>query len=190
MKIMETTTQVPQKKGGFQKWAMIVAIVIVLNLFFNYAISLVYKMPEYQDYMPQNQVVEPITNKDDCLKVGGQWTDPDPRYAEPNPTYPKAAPAVGYCDPNFTKSQEFQTAQKAYERNVFVVLVVLGVITLALGAMIANALLAVAFSWGGVLSLVIASMRYWSNAGNLLKVVILGVALGALIWVSVRKFSK
>ena len=47
-------TALPAKKsGGFSKWAIIIAIVIVLNLFFNYAISLVYKAPAYDDYMKQ-----------------------------------------------------------------------------------------------------------------------------------------
>ena len=176
------------KKGGFPKWALVAAIVIVLNLFFNYAISLVYKAPEWNTYMPQAQVVEPITNKEKCIEVGGQWTEPDPRFTTPENS-PKGATA-GYCDPNFTKQQEFSDAQKTYERNVFIALVVLGVISIVLGALLAHAVLALAFSWGGVLSLVIASVRYWSNAGNLLKVIILAVALGALIWVAVRKFGK
>jgi hypothetical protein len=83
-------------KGGFTKWAMVIAIVVVLNLFFNYSISLVYRSPRYDDYMKPAQVVEPITSKDECLKVGGQWTDPDTRYENiPTPGM-KTAPAIGY----------------------------------------------------------------------------------------------
>jgi uncharacterized membrane protein len=85
---------------------------------------------------------------------------------------------------------EYNTAQKTYNRIVFIILVALGVISLVLGALFANAILALAFSWGGVLSLVIASMRYWTDADNILKVVILAVALGALIFTAVRKFGK
>ena len=102
----------------------------------------------------------------------------------------KTSPALGYCDPTYTKQMEFNTAQKSYNRNVFLILVVLGVISLVLGAVLANAILSMAFAWGGVLSLLIASMRYWSDADNLLKVIILAVALGALIYIAIKKFGK
>jgi len=193
---METTNTQGHtgRKSGFGKWAVIIAIVIVLNLFFNYAISLVYKAPSFDQYMPTSQVVEPITNKEDCLKVGGQWTDPDTRYQtsvpEPAQLTKPAPAAVGYCDPNYTKQMQFTAAQKTYDRTVFIMLVILGVISLVLGAVFANAILSLAFLWGGVLSLIIASMRYWSDADNLLKVIILAVALGALIWIAVKKLSK
>ncbi len=185
-------TQTIDAKGGnkFTKWAMVIAIVVVLNLFFNYAISLVYKAPQYENYFPTTQVVEPITNKEDCLKVGGQWTDPDTRYQPVPVSGMKTAPVVGYCDPNYTKQIEFTAAQKTYSRTVFIILVVLGVISLGLAAVFTNAILSLAFSWGGVLSIVIASMRYWSDADNLFKVIILAMALGALIWLAMKKFNK
>ncbi len=187
---MENSTHgASQHKGGFPKWAMVAAIVIVLNLFFNYVISLVYEAPEWDAYMSRAQVVEPITAKDKCIEVGGQWTEPDPRVSAELSAPVKGA-TQGYCDPDYTKRTEYETAQKAYERNVFIVLVVLGVVSIVLGAIMANAVLALSFSWGGVLSLVIASVRYWSNADNLLKVVILAAALGALIAVAVRKFGR
>ncbi len=187
---MENSTEkLAQHKGGFPKWALVAAIVIVLNLFFNYAISLVYKAPEWNAYMGTSQVVEPITTKEKCIAVGGQWTEPDPRY-DAETTAPVKGATQGYCDPDYTKRTDYEAAQKTYERTVFIVLVVLGVFAIVLGAVLANAVLALSFSWGGVLSLVIASVRYWSNADNLLKVAILAAALGALIWISVRKFGK
>ncbi len=185
------TTITPVTKGaGFMKWAVVVAIVIVLNLFFNYAISLVYKAPTWEEYMPTTQVVETITNKSDCLSVGGQWTDSDPRLLDSTPTNTKTPVVTGYCDPNYTKQQNFNSAQKSYDRTVFIILVVLGVVSLVLGAILTNTVLQLSFSWGGVLSLVIASMRYWSDADNVLKVIILAVALGALIWIAVKKLAK
>ena len=160
------------------KCAIIVAIVIVLNLFFNYAISLFYKAPQYSDYFPQSQVVEPIIDKASCLSVGGQWTDPN------------AQNTTGYCDPNYTNQANFDAAQKKYDRTVFIILVILGVLSLVGGALFTNGILSTSFSWGGVLALVTASMRYWSDADNLLKVLILAIALGMLIWVAVKKIGK
>lgn len=190
---MENSHSTAKKHGWFGRSAVVVGIVIVLNLFFNYAISLVYKEPSYEAYMPTSQVVEPITNKADCLAAGGQWTDPDPRYVQPvtDPaTGMKTAPAYGSCNPNYTAQKNLDAAEKAYSRNVFIILVVLGVLSLAVGAFLSSAVLATAFSWGGVLSLFIASVRYWNRASDIVHVALLALALGALIWVAVRKIEK
>jgi len=180
------TTEIEQigakKKGGFVRTAIIIAIVIVLNLFFNYAISLVYKAPQYDDYFKTTQVVTPITDKTDCLAVGGQWTD---SYAPNQP----ADAVTGYCNSDYTNQINYDAAVVKYDRNVFIFLVIFGIISLSLGAFFSNPILGPAFSWGGVLSLLIASMRYWSDANNLIKVLILAFALGILIWVSIKKFG-
>ena len=182
-----------ETKPKVLKWALIIGIVVVLNLFFNYAISLFYKEPDYNAYFPQSQVVEPITTKEACLKVGGQWTESPISPISKN-GYTTPVPATNqitsYCNPDFTKQQEYNDAQKVYERNIFIILVMLGVISLILGAFLANEIVTLGLSWGGVLSLVIASMRYWSTADNIIKVLILGFALAVLIWLAIKKFGK
>ena len=174
--------QLPPTKtpSRFVRWSLVVGIVIVLNMFFNYAVSLVYKEPVYPT---QPQVVAEIATKADCIAIGGQWNEN---------IYPASDQKAvkGYCDPEYTKRTEYDRLHKVYQRNIFIVLIVLGIATLISGVLITQEVLAAAFSWGGVLSLVIASMRYWSDADNLVKVLILAVALGGLIWVAVRKFAK
>ncbi|MDB5255053.1 MAG: protein of unknown function with transrane region [Candidatus Nomurabacteria bacterium] len=172
------------KNSSFVKWSLVIGIVIVMNLFFNYAISLVYKAPNYQDYYRQEQVVPSIDTKEECIAVGGQWNEQlVPKSSEP------VTVRAGYCDPNYTKQQQYETAMKDYNKVVFLALVVLGVISLVGGTLLAHIVLSLAFSWGGVLSLFIASVRYWSDANNILKVLILAVALGSLIWVAIKKFA-
>lgn len=189
---MENIKPVENKKESkLIKWAIIFGIVIVLNMFFNYAISLVYKEPT-SPYANQAQIVSNYANQADCLAVGGQWSEGDANY-------PKGAPVPvgigtqvykGSCDPYFTKQKDFENAQKIYQRNLFIILSVLGVVSLITGAFMINEIVSLGLSWGGVISLIIASMRYWSTADNLIKVIILGVALGALIWLAIKKFGK
>ncbi len=157
------------------RWSLIVGIGIVLNMFFNYAISLVYKEPQYP---VSSQVVDQYQTVESCIAVGGQW-NPDTMSTQKEPT--------GYCDPDYTKRMDYDKAHAAYNRTVFVVLAILGIASLIGGVLIANAIVSTAFSWGGVLSLVIASLRYWSDADSLIKVLILAVALGGLIWVALKK---
>ncbi|HVY35954.1 MAG TPA: hypothetical protein VG982_01600 [Candidatus Paceibacterota bacterium] len=176
-------SSLPKKPSRFVKWSLIIGIVIVLNMFFNYAISLVYKEPVYPSSQPQ--VVEQFDTKEKCVAIGGQWNE----NVYPAPADQKNAP-LGYCDPDYTKRMQYDSAHKLYQRNVFIILAVLGIVSLFVGVILGGEVIGTALSWGGVLSLIIASMRYWSEADNLVKVLILGVALGGLIWVAVRRFGK
>ncbi len=175
-----------QKGLGFVKISIIVAIVIVMNLFFNYTVSLVYKEPVFDSYIKPAQVVETIKTKEECLKVGGQWSE----NAYPNLDVKGKTEVQGYCNENYTKQLNYETARKVYEKKVFITLIILGIISLISGGFIAISVLSISFAWGGVLSLIIASMRYWSQADNLAKVIILAIALGILIWLAIKKFNK
>lgn len=166
--------------------SIIVAIVIVMNLFFNYSVSLIFSEPVYDTYFKNSQVIEPPTTKDACLKVGGQWSEN---------VYPaeatKSAPQIsGYCNENYTNQLNYDKARASYEKKVFITLITLGIVSLAVAGFIMIQILSIAFAWGGVLSLIVASMRYWSVADNIAKVVILAIALGLLIWLAVKKFNK
>jgi len=103
---------------------------------------------------------------------------------------PTKTQITGYCNATYTCQKSYDQDSKVYERNVFIILVALGVVIIVAGAFVNIALLSAAFSWSGVLSLIIASMRYWSNADSIVRVVILGVALAALIWLAVKKFGN
>ena len=174
------------------KWSLIIGIIIVLNLFFNYTLSLIYKQPDYNTYFTQEQVIEPIIVKEKCLEVGGQWNEGDARYYGEN--IGKIMPAgaqKSWCDPDFTKRQAFEKMVKVYDRNVFITLVLLGAICVALGTFLkSNMLIGTALSLAGVLSFIIASMRYWNSADDLIKVIILAIALCILIWVAIKKFRN
>lgn len=169
------------------RWSVILGIMIVLNLFFNYALSLVYKAPDYNAFCPMEQVVTTPDNQNECVGKGGQWTD--------NSYYTKPIPAGvgeprGYCDLQFTCRQEFEKANNTYQRNVFVVLVVLGALSVFIGNMFAtNIVISSGLSLAGVLSFLIASVRYWGSANDLIRVIILAIALGILFWVAMKKFN-
>lgn len=176
---------IPEKKPSkFIHVSIIVAIVIVLNLFSNYAVSLVYKEPTYDSFIKPTQVVENIATKDKCISVGGQWNE------NVYPVEKGPAKIEGYCDANYTNNLNYQKDRSSYEKKVFITLIVFGVLLLALAGFLSVQILAIAFGWGGVLSFIIASIRYWSLADSIAKVVILGLALCLLIWLAVKKFNK
>lgn len=172
------------------KWALVLSIVIVMNLFFNFAIATVYDAPEYEDFCGQNkeQVIVNPQNQTQCVEGGGQWTvnTEKPQINPSGETIPS-----GWCDVDFTCRTEWEKARELYDRNVFVALVLLGLAALGVGMFVTSTGSAVSLglSLGGVLSFVVASVRYWSAMDDYLRVVILGLALVALIIVGVKKFK-
>ena len=172
------------------KWSLIIGIVIVLNLFFNYTLSLVYKNPVFENFCPANQVNEIITTSKACVAQGGQWNESN-FVPTPVNLNQKTPTPQGYCNLQFTCQNNYNAAQKAYDRNVFITLVILGALCVAVGTFLkSNMVVGVALSLAGVFSFIIASMRYWSSAEDLIKVVILGIALAILIWVAIKKFRN
>ncbi len=172
------------------KWSLIIGIVIVLNLFFNYALSLVYKQPDFALFCPSLQVITQPETQDQCVSKGGQWTY-DAYYGKPLPLQVGEVRPAGYCDPQYTCRQAYDSAQKTYDRNVFVTLVILGALMVFVGNFFkGNEVVSNSFALGGVLSFIIASMRYWSSADDLIKVVILAIALALLFWVAIKKFRS
>ncbi len=177
---METTKN--PRPNLILKWSLVLGIVIVLNLFYNYSLSMIFSEPDYNTFCPQKQMVIAPENSEQCLATGGSWIE----YPKPV----KSGEAIGYCDQSFSCNQKYQEVSKVYNKNLFVSLVVLGVVTFVLGLVFVNfEILSIAFSIGAVLDFIIASIRYWQYSDNLLKVFILGVALAVLIWVAVKKFK-
>ena len=170
------------------RWSVVWGIVIVLNLFFNYALSLAYKAPEFNNFCKMEQVVTVPDTQKVCTDKGGQWTD-NAYYSKPvqiGVNEPR-----GYCDLQFTCRQDYETATKTYDRNIFTALVILGALTVLAGTFFkSNAVISSGLSLAGVFSFIIASLRYWGSAGSLVRVVILAIALGILFWIAVKKFGS
>lgn len=183
------------KTARVVKWALIVAITIVMNLFFNYAISLVYKEPAFETFCPNSLVSKAYNNKDMCVQAGGQWNEttvPVDINGMTKPIPTKSEQVTGYCNVTYTCQQKYDDARTLYNRNVFIVLVVLGVLSLVAGAYLTHlsSVVSLGFSFGGVLSLIIGSMRYWSDMQDVLRVVMLGVALAVLVWLGIKKIKE
>lgn len=171
------------KGKGVIKWALSIGIIVVLNLFFAVAIETVYPAPEFNNFCEPLQVRD-IASEDACVAIGGQW---NPNLAPK----PSVEDAPGYCDEQFTCRQVYEGAQERYARNVFVTLIVLGALSLLAGYLLRiSPAVSAGLSYGGVLSFIIAAMRYWGEAGDIIRLVIVGLALIALILIGVKKFKE
>ena len=62
-------------ENKFLKWALILGIIVVLNLFFAYAMKVVYKEPQWDKFCTSEQVIEKVDTKEQCIEKGGQWNE-------------------------------------------------------------------------------------------------------------------
>jgi len=190
--LIEKTIKKPSK---WLKWLLIIGTVIILNLFINSLIKVVYNEPLYTDFCEEKQVRVIPESKDECLLVGGQWTDDTfVQYGLPARdviAVPKiATERQGYCDPDFTCRKGYESARNIYEKNVFIAWVIAGIVALIAGFFLSLEVVSLSLSLGGVVALVIGSMRYWDRMDDVLRLVILGIALIALVWVGIKKIRE
>jgi hypothetical protein len=166
------------------KWSLVLAIVIVANLFFNYSLSLIFNGPNYDEFCSFEKTSKVINDKATCESSDGIW---NPNQFPKSPEFQ----LEGYCDLNSKCNNAFQEATKVYEKKVFISLVIIGAVVLIASAfLVGNVVLGAALPLVAVLDLIIASIRYWQYSDELLKVCILFIALVALVYLAIKKFKE
>lgn len=175
----------PTTRPKFVRWAVLLGIVVALNLFFFALRSMVLPEPQYDDYCPTT--VAPAATEEACVLQDGVWvpTPNDDRVTAV--TKPNAA---GYCD-LYQKCQPlYDRAYEEYQMYAFVIIVSLGILSLIAGVLpIGSSIVSSGLSYGGVLTLIIAAASYWSDAGELLRLTMSVIALGALLYIGIRRFK-
>lgn len=166
----------------WKKFALALSLIIILNVFFNVGVETFYKMPKWDEYCPQSLYSVPHEDKASCESVGGSWSENQGGKGVDEP--------AGWCDPHFTCQKEYSSELSVYNRNVFVILTSLGAITLV-AALFANLPNAVSSGllYGGILSMIIGTMRFWSEMQDYLRFVVSGIVLVVLIAIGIKKMK-
>lgn len=181
--------KVKPKQPKFVRWAVMLGIVIILNIFFVVIRGILFSEPQYTDFCPANQPVP--TDQSSCITAGGNW------IPNPGPTSLAGASAnqyaamipAGSCDMTAKCQTPFDAAQKSYEAKSFVLMVGLGVLALIVGILpLGSSIVSAGLSYGGVLAFVIGSISYWSDATQLIQLGISAIALAALIYIGLKRF--
>lgn len=160
---------------------MIVAIAVVV-----YGINTFYEKPMYEDFCEEFKTMQYINNSDDCVLSGGRWND----YEGPN----EPKDISGWCDRDYICRQDYDDARKSWSKNVFVVVVPLGIAIIALGALVFGLeVVGAGLMAGGVGTILYGIGSYWQYTENWFRFLISLVGLVFLIWLSYyfnRKFGK
>lgn len=168
----------------FVRWAVLLGIVVALNLFFFAIRTFVVPEPQYDDYCPTT--LQPAFTPEACALQEGVWieTPEDPRVTAVMKPSPE-----GYCD-LYQKCQPlYEDAREQYQMYAFVLMAGLGVLALIAGVVpMGSSIVSSGLSYGGVLALIIAAAQYWGEAGSIVRLVISLIALGALLYIGIRRF--
>jgi len=179
---------------NFKKIGIILGIIIVLNLFINFGIATFYDAPDYTDFCLEGRWSQVYDTQEICEAGGGAWTANQSMIKTREITQPivtgiQQEPA-GWCDIDYTCRKQYEDAREIYQRNVFIVLVSFGVAFLVAGLVISTiGSLSVSFIYGGLLSVIIGTIRFWSEMDDYLRFIVLGIALAVLIYIAVKKFK-
>jgi hypothetical protein len=186
---------------NLKKFGIGLAIVIVFNLFVNYGIHTFYKSLKYEDFCKPERLKQSLNTRQSCEAIGGLWTEnvgygASKIYTPENAGSPapiveiKEQQPTGWCDQDFTCRKDFEAVNNIYRRNVFIVWVVAGITTIVASFFFtAVQILSTSFMFSGILSLLVGTIQYWSAMQDYLRFIILGVALGVLIYLAYKKLK-
>src|SRR3989344_784097 len=163
-----------------------ISIAIILALFIGYGINTFYKPPKYEDFCKEQIRKQIITSEEGCIAVGGQWSVYPEKIISENKTV-----IQGFCDPNYTCNKEYTSVREIYNRNVFIISVIAGLICVIVGGIVLKLeSVSSGIMGGGVLSIIYGTVRYWGELADAGRFTILGIVLAVLIWIGYRKFKK
>lgn len=156
-------------------------IAIVLASLVGYLIEVFHDSPEWEDYCGEvrgpksvRNIEEPIeiVDQETCeLEEGAKWRN-------------------GYCDYNYQCQQDYDDARDKHSLIVFLVSVPFGLIALFAGVVLGLPSVSSGLMLGGVFLIFYGTARHWSNFSDIVRVVILAIALGILIWLGYKKLES
>lgn len=146
----------------FVRWAVMLGIVVALNIFFIVIRGLAFPEPSYSDFCSSSPIATPATTPEQSDAIQAVQT---------------------HCN------DAYQKAENQYQLEGFVLLIGLGVLAIIVGVLpLGSSIVSSGLSYGGVLSFIIGSAQYWGNAGSWLRLAISLIALGALIYIGIKRF--
>jgi len=153
----------------WKHWSLAIAIAILFAIFINLGVSTFYPGPDFENFKPE-----------DCLDE----RVPKPVQLEGEPIeYETREECFEWSN------DSFQNSKNKYERNVFIILIIGGIIGIVLGVVLTVSSVAAGLLYGGILTLFIAVVRYWGNLQDYARFIIVGIALAFLIWLGYKKLK-
>ncbi len=178
----------------FKQIFLAIAIAVVFVFFVGIGIDTFYKEPEFEDFC-EEKLFEPFPR---ALKIPEECAFVQPseelkkecteKEGEIRQKFDDEGCVESYsCE---TCNKEYRDVLDVYNRNVFIIAVIIGIVTLIVGLTLQIPSASSGLMGGGILSIVYGIIRYWSALHDYGRFIILGIALGVLIWLGYKKLGK
>ncbi len=160
---------------NFKHNLLAVAIAIIFAFFVGYGIEVFHDSPEYEDFCPD---LFEVVDEKSCLEAGGIWNANHVPKGE-----------RGLCSNKMKCREPYQDAQEGHDKIVFIVSLIAGIIAVITALQLRKDVVSQGLLLGAVFLILYGTMRYWTHANDVLKFVLLGIALAILIWLAYRKLK-
>jgi hypothetical protein len=176
-----------------------IGIFIVFMLMLGYGIEAFYPSPKYEDYCSQGRFQgfypeKPVPASPVDCSYSQQLRDAEQACyndrGQPIYQYDEDGCTISVRDCDYCQ-REFEEANKKYSKNVFVIALIVGIVTLFVGfgilsvEPVGSSLMA-----SGVGAIFYGSVRNWQNLSDVWRFLLLLVALVLLVWIALRLNKK
>lgn len=173
--------------------AMVIAIVVLLPLFVGLFTDAVYQEPKYENYCnntyydyPKSIPATPVNCSDtydspDVQKCYNEKGQPEFTYDANNCQQYKSC---NYC------GRDLNDAQQRYNRNIFFILLPLGLIIVILGIYFIVDYLGAGLMFAGLIVMFYATFRYFSDMSKMLRALVILIELLVIMWIGYKKIEK
>lgn len=172
-----------------KKAAMMIGISVLLPLFIILFMQAVYTEPKYEDYCNNSYYDVPLKPADNCSYNYGQgYADCLNQRGQPDFKYDNDGCQVfdkcNFCNLEFEKNRE------VYNRNVFFMLMPLGLLIVILGIFLTVDYLGAGFMFSGLIVMFYSTLRYFSDMSKILRALVILVELLIILWIGYKKIDK
>ncbi|MBU90644.1 hypothetical protein CMO94_03800 [Candidatus Woesearchaeota archaeon] len=179
----------------FKHVLLAIAIAIVFAFFIGFGIAAFYEAPEHEDFCEETFYEKPYPRP-----IMGEAADCT--YKEPNEELKKECKDKGDISANYdedgcvesyyceTCRKKFEDVRENYNRNVFIIATIFGIIALIVGIVLKITSVSSGLMGGGVLLIIYGIIRYWSGLENYGRFTVMGIALVILIWLGYKKLKQ
>ncbi len=164
-----------------------IIIAVVFLMFAVYGTKLIYDAPDYEDYCDYSRPMIPNMNKN-CSYNESLSDERQQCYNE------KGTPISVYdengCEVEIncsTCQQDYDTARERYSQNLFIISIIISVVVISISALfIKIESISGGLMLGSLMYLIYGTGFYWRYMDDLLRFIILGLALGILIYIGYK----
>lgn len=179
----------------FKRVFLAIAIAIVFAFFVGFGIAAFYESPKYEDFCEDTFYEKPYPRPIMGDSLNCTYIEPTEELKETcrekgdiSAKYDKNGCTESYyCE---TCNKEYRDISEVYNRNVFIIATIFGLIALIAGIVLKITSVSSGLMGGGVLLIIYGIIRYWSGLENYGRFIVMGIALAVLIWLGYKKLKS